>query len=273
MTVTRDREPRWTALLQLLAERGRLTVAEASTELDVSPATVRRDFVSLAEQQLVNRTHGAIVATSVTYSLPARYRSSTGDELRKALADKAARLIPAGSVVGLNGGRTTTAVARALAALHDGTDAAEDVAPVRDGDAQLSVVTNALNIASELALRPAIRCLVLGGVARPGSYELTGDLATTALKRLWLDTLVLGVDGLSARGGATCGHDDEAGVNAAMAGRAARIVAVATGDKVGQTRLAQICPTDRIDILITDDSAPTSELKALRKAGVDIIQL
>ncbi|AKU14978.1 DeoR/GlpR family DNA-binding transcription regulator [Luteipulveratus mongoliensis] len=262
-TTTRDREPRWTALLQLLAERGRLTVTEASQELDVSPATIRRDFVSLAGQQLATRTHGAIVATSVTYSLPARYRSTSGDSSRNALAERVAQLIPSGTVVGLNGGRTTTAVARALA-----SEPEESTDPARPP--RLSVVTNALNIASELALRPSIRCLVLGGVARPGSYEMTGDLPVSALRRLWLDTLVLGVDGLSAAGGATCGHDEEAAVNAAMAARAARIIVVGTGDKVGRTRMAQICPASAVTTLITDAEAPAEELDALRDIDVDV---
>lgn len=265
MTATRDREPRWTSLLQLLAERGRLTVAEASAELDVSSATVRRDFAALAQQQLVSRTHGAIVSTSVNYSLPARYRTTSHDEVREAIAARAAQLVPPGSVVGLNGGRTTTAVARVLGQRTDA--AASPHEPMQ------SVITNALNIASELALRPLIRCLVVGGVARPGSYELTGDLAIAALNRLWLDTLILGVDGFSAARGATCRHDEEAGINAAMTQRAQRIVVVATGDKIGATRLAQICPAEAVAELITDASAPAAEVAALREAGVAVTQL
>ena len=58
MAATHDRAPRWSLLLQLLAERGRLSVAEVCQELGVSEATVRRDFNELAAQQLATRTHG-----------------------------------------------------------------------------------------------------------------------------------------------------------------------------------------------------------------------
>lgn len=266
-TSTRDREPRWTALLELLGRRGRLTVAEASEELGVSPATVRRDFAGLAQQQLVTRTHGAVVATSVAYSLPARYRETSQDAALGTLAERAASLVEPGSVVGINGGRTTTAVARALGASYGAPE------PDPTGPPRLRVVTNAINIASELALRPGIRCLVLGGVARPGSYEMTGDLPAAAVHRLWLDTLVLGVEGFAGYGGATCGQDDEAAINAAMVQRAARVVVVADGDKIGRVRMARICDCEQVSVLVTDRDAPDQQVSALEAAGVEVLRV
>jgi DeoR family transcriptional regulator of aga operon len=60
-------------------------------------------------------------------------------------------------VIGLTGGTTTTEVGRELV------------------DRSLTAVTNALNIASELAIRPNIKLVVTGGTARPESYELDGE--------------------------------------------------------------------------------------------------
>jgi DNA-binding transcriptional MocR family regulator len=85
-TDPRDRGERWSALLGLLAEHGRLSVSQVSAELDVSEATVRRDFGELAAQQLVTRTHGGVVATSVTYELPARYKSALADDNKQRIA-------------------------------------------------------------------------------------------------------------------------------------------------------------------------------------------
>ena len=70
-----DRSQRWRRLLDVLADRGRLSVTEGAALLGVSEATVRRDFTSLASQQLVTRTHGGVVATSVAYDLPAQVPS------------------------------------------------------------------------------------------------------------------------------------------------------------------------------------------------------
>ena len=69
---SKDRGQRWSALLGLLAEHGHLSVSQVCAHLDVSEATVRRDFGELATQQLVTRTHGGVVATSLSYELPAR---------------------------------------------------------------------------------------------------------------------------------------------------------------------------------------------------------
>ena len=55
---------------------------------------------------------------------------------------------------------------------------------------RLTVVTNALNIASELAVRPNLKLVVTGGVARAESYELVGPLAESALASLNLDLVV-----------------------------------------------------------------------------------
>lgn len=260
-TGERDRAPRWSELLALLAERGRLGVGEAAEALHVSPATVRRDFNDLAAQQLVTRTHGGVVATAVAYDLPARYKSDP-DSPRSRVAAAAAERLPLGGVVGFNGGTTTTAAVRHLLSRPG----------VADGSGgTTTVVTNALNIATELVLRPGVRCVSLGGVARAESYELTGSVAVEVMEQLWLDDLVLGVGGFDARSGATCRHDDEAGVNAAMVRRAARVHVVATGDKVGRTVFARICAAEQVTTLVTDDSAPAAALDDLREVGVEVV--
>ncbi|MCU1645982.1 MAG: HTH-type transcriptional regulator GlpR [Nocardia sp.] len=259
MTAAADRSTRWNRLLELLAESGRLSVEEAAERLAVSPATVRRDFTSLAEQQLATRTHGGIVATSVAYDLPARYRH--GDEAKQRIAEHAAGLINTHAVVGLNGGTTTTAVARALAGRPDLATATDE---------RLTIVTNALNIASELVLRPYLRTICLGGMARRESYELHGPLAERSLAELRLDTLVLGVNAISVDGGAQCTHLDESGVNAEMVRRAQHVIAVATSDKLQRTALARICPIDRIHVLVTDSDADPETVAGLRAAGVRV---
>jgi len=257
-----DRGARWSTLLGLLAEHGRLSVSEVVERLGVSEATVRRDFGDLAAQQLVTRTHGGIVATAVAYDLPARYKQAGADSAKEEIAAYAADLPAEGSVVGFNGGTTTSAVARRLAARSD--LAMSTTRPA------ITVVTNALNIATEMVLRPFIRCVSLGGVARPESYELAGPLASMVLAELWLDTLVLGVDAVSASAGATCHHEGEAGVNSLMVQRADRVVVVATGSKLGARSFARICPANQIDLVVTDDSADPSAIADLRTAGVAV---
>ena len=258
-----DRSQRWTLLLDLLADQGRLSVAEAALRLRVSEATVRRDFTALADQQLVSRTHGGVVASSVAYDLPARYRARGLPGVTDRIAAAAADLLEAGTVIGFNGGTTTTATARRLALRSD-----LEGSPSRPA---VTVVTNALNIATELVLRPHIRTVTLGGVVRPRSYEQTGDLARLVLDQLWLDVVVIGVEGFDVVAGATCHDDSEAGVNAAMVAHSRRVVLVAAAEKLGRRSFARICAVDEVDVLVTDVGAGADLVAALREAGVEVL--
>jgi DeoR family transcriptional regulator of aga operon len=254
------RSSRLTALLDLLAEEGRLSVGHAAQVLDVSEATVRRDFNSLAEQQLVTRTHGGVVAASLAYGLPVRYRGN--DDAKERIADTAAALVRPGEVVGFNGGTTTSATARRVAARADLAQTGTDPG--------LTVVTNALNIATEMVLRPHIRTVSLGGIARPNSYELVGPLATLVLRELWLDHLFLGVDGFTSEGGASCFQEGEAAVSSTMVERATRVTVVAGGEKLGRRTFSRICDSASVSSLVTDSSADERELARIRALGVEV---
>lgn len=258
----RDRAKRLQTLLDMLADRGRLSVVDAATSLGVSEATVRRDFTALADQQLATRTHGGVVASSVAYELPVRYRESDHDSAKERIASAACDLVKQGMVVAFNGGTTTSATARRLAARADLSQSSQQPA--------VTVVTNALNIATEMVLRPYIRTVIVGGVALPQSYEVTGPLATLVLQELWLDMLVLGVDGFSPDSGASCHDDGEAGVNAMMVRRARQVVVVAGSEKLGRRSFARICDAEAVHVLVTDNDADAAVIDELRAAGTTV---
>lgn len=258
-----DRSWRLRQLLDRLAGDGRLSVTEAAALLGVSEATVRRDFATLANQQLVTRTHGGVVATSVAYNLPVRYRGSGDDSTKERIAAAAADLVQPGQVVGFNGGTTTSATARRLAARADLADSSARPA--------LTVVTNALNIATEMVLRPHVRTVSLGGVARPQSYELVGPLAHAVLHELWLDQLMLGVDGFTAESGASCFHEGEASINTLMVEQATEVTVVAAAEKLGRRSFARICGVDAVRTLVTDTSADPVMVESLRAKGLQVI--
>lgn len=248
-----SRYRRWNDLLELLATAGQLQVEEAAAALNVSPATVRRDFDELAAQQMLTRIRGGAVAQGLNYDLPLRYKSERHPSEKQRIGALAASMVLAGQAVGLNGGTTTTEVARALVE--------------RTG---LTIVTNALNIASDLALRPNLRLIVTGGWARSESYELVGPLAEASLLGMNLDMAIVGVDGITAEGGLTTYDEVEAHTNRALIDRARRVVVVADGSKVGRLAFASICPIAAMGELITDASADPAELARLREAGATI---
>jgi DeoR family transcriptional regulator of aga operon len=259
--VTRYR--RWNELLELLAAAGQLQVEEAAKALGVSEATVRRDLDELATQQMLTRIRGGAVAQGVTYDLPLRYKSERHPSEKQRIAAVAAGLVRPGQIAGLNGGTTTTEVARALATRSDLNG---QVPPPG-----LTVVTNALNIATELAVRQHIKIVTTGGVARPQSYELTGPLATGVLEQVTLDVAILGVDGIDAAAGATAHHEGEASINRLMARQAAKVVIAADSSKVGRRAFARICTAGEIDVLVTDAGIAAEDTARLEDAGVDVV--
>ncbi|GGK82364.1 DeoR/GlpR family DNA-binding transcription regulator [Mangrovihabitans endophyticus] len=258
-----DRYARWNALLELLTDSGRVSVEDAARRLDVSQATIRRDFDQLAQQQMITRTRGGAVASGVSYDLPLRYKTAKHSAEKQRIGEAAARLVSPGTVVGLNGGTTMTEVARALAVRPDLNASGEG--------AQLTVVTNALNIANELLVRSRMKIVVAGGVVRPQSFELVGPLGGALLKEVTLDTVLLGVDALDVELGAAAHHEGEAAMNSLMVARAKRVVVIADSSKLGGHAFARICPIGKIEVLVTDSGAAPGEVTALREAGVQVI--
>jgi DeoR family transcriptional regulator of aga operon len=258
-----SRYRRWNQLLELLAAEGQLQVEEAAQQLGVSTATIRRDFDELADQQMLARIRGGAVAQGVTYDLPLRYKSERYPSEKRRIAEVAAALVQPGQVVGLNGGTTTTEVARALATRSDLSSTATTPG--------LTVVTNALNIATELAVRQHIKIVVSGGVARTQSYELTGPLATGVLERVTIELAILGVDGIDPVAGATAQHEGEASINHLMARQADRVVVVADSSKVGRRAFARICAPGEIDVLVTDTGLSDTDKARFADAGVQVM--
>jgi DeoR family transcriptional regulator of aga operon len=244
---------RLATILERLAENGGVGVTELARELATSPATVRRDLRLLEQQRLLSRTHGGAVAHGVLYELPLRYRVARHGEEKLRIARAAAESVHEGMAVGLTGGTTTNEVARALSEMR-----------------RLTIVTNSLSIAAELAVRPNLRLVVTGGVARPESYELIGPLAEATLSGFNLDLAIVGVDGISAAAGLTTHHETEASTNRALIARADRSIVVADSSKIGHAAFARIVGADAVEELITDVNADAGELARLGEAGVTV---
>lgn len=249
------RADRVSAILERVAGHGSVDARHLADEFQVSPATIRRDLRVLADQRLLARTHGGAVAVDVAYELPIRYRVGQHREEKALVARTVAALLPEGPLtLGLTGGTTTHLLARLLTERVD-----------------LTVVTNALNIAVELALRPRLKLIMTGGVSRARSYELVGPIADQALAGLNMAVAVVGVGGVSARGGLTTHDEIEANTSAVMIRRAGRVIVVADGSKVGKVCLAGICAITDVAMLVTDASADPAGIDAIRLAGTEVV--
>jgi DeoR family transcriptional regulator of aga operon len=258
-----NRAERLNAVLNLLAETGQLEVEDIITKLDVSAATARRDLDTLASQQLLTRTRGGAIAQSVAYDLPIRYKREQHAPQKQQIAHAASALVRRGAVVGLCGGTTSTAIATVLGARADIMEASPH--------ANLTVVTNAINIAAQLAMRPQIKTVVTGGVLHSHSYELVGAYSDVVLEKITMDIAFIGVNGIDPVVGATVYDEREAAVNTLMAKRAARAVIVADSSKIGRNAFATIGDSRLFGTLITDARITPEQIAAFADNGIEVI--
>ncbi|MFD8308781.1 DeoR/GlpR family DNA-binding transcription regulator [Streptomyces sp. NPDC059690] len=248
------RSDRVTAILERLADGGAVNVAGVAHDLGVSVATIRRDLTLLDDQNLVIRTRGGAVGRAEAYELPVRYRDSRSRAAKQSIARMAmCCMTSCRQVVAINGGTTAGEVARLLA--------------TRTG---LTVVTNALNIASLMVNQPRVKLIVTGGVARPNSYELVGPVAERTLGRMNIDTAFIGIDGINATTGLSTHDPVEAQINALMISRARRVVVVADGSKIGRSLLAPVAGLLAVTELVTDTTADVDEVAAIAARGVKV---
>lgn len=259
MTARHSRSDRVGIILDRVGAGHPLRTTELAHELGVSTATLRRDLQLLEELRLLARVHGGVPsglpARAGVDEMPVRFRAARNRVQKRAVARAAAELLAKGPItVGLTGGTTTGEVARLLARRVD-----------------VTVVTNALDIAVLLGRRPRVRVIVTGGVIRPLSGELVGPLVTRTLAPFQLDAAVIGVDGLDAAVGLSTHDHLEAHANAAMIDAAAQVVVVADGSKIGRVLAAGIAPVTSVHRVVTDRTADPAAVAKLRAAGVRVL--
>lgn len=248
-------EERRRAILDIINHEGRVLVQSLAPKFGASQVTIRKDLEILHSQGLVYRTHGGAlpVRSGALLDPSLREKEKLHRKEKQKIGAAAARLVKEGESVVLDSGTTTTGVARALRDFR-----------------RLTVITNAVNIAADLA-GTDVEVILTGGILRENSFSLVGPLAEDTLRHLSADILFLGVDGFDVHFGLTTPNMLEAKVNRVMVEIARRTVAVCDSSKFGRRSLALIAPPSAVQQTITDRRIPKSDLHGLEEAGIDVI--
>lgn len=241
-------------ILQLISRHNALEVTQLSEALQISPSTIRRELTAMEQNGLLVRKHGqAQLPSPIRYELPFEERAARQVEAKRKIAAKAKSLVKPGQVVGLSGGTTSTEVARQLRAM-----------------AEVTIVTNAVNIALELKA-PGKRVMVTGGILNQDSYDLVGDLAVQSLQNVHLDLAFQGVSGIEVNFGFTVADEPDAVFARALQAASDRLIIVADHSKINKVRFARFCPLAEVDLLITDDGLTGEQRAALEEAGLAVL--
>jgi DeoR family transcriptional regulator of aga operon len=250
-----SQEERRQHVLRLLETRDSVHVAELAEAFSVSEVTIRSDLAALARQGLVARVRGGVRAlqegqSEVGFDLRLRLEV----ERKRAIGRAAAALVDEGEAVALDASTTAYYLALELR-----------------GKRELVVVTNGLLVATALADSPGISVLVTGGMLRLSAMSLVGDLGTDVLRATRINKGFLGARGLSLERGLMDLNPDEVRIKQEMADACEQVYGIFDGTKWHRSALLTFVPVDQLAGIITDSSAPASDVDAWRGAGVEVV--
>lgn len=223
-------------ILELLKEDGSAKVIKLAKIFKVSEVTVRQDLEKLEKEGLITREHGGAFLNSVedhvkSFSL----MNQENLDKKQRIGKKAAEFVESGDTIILDSGSTTTEIAKHLA-----------------GRKQLTVITNALNIALLLGAEPGIDVIMTGGEFKPPTLSLTGQKAADFFEDIHVDKLFLATAGISLRSGLTYPSLSDIVVKKAMIDAAEIVYLVADSSKIGKNAFASLGALSLIDYIITD---------------------
>ncbi|MBT2291149.1 DeoR/GlpR transcriptional regulator [Paenibacillus albidus] len=243
-------------LLELIKAHGKISIQDITGATGCSEATARRDLDALEKSGQIIRTIGGAIyegALKQSSELPFADKRFFEREGKEQIAAAAADLVQEGDVIGLTGGTTTFFIARALK-LHR----------------NITVVTNAVNIAYELAEAEGVQVVMIGGVMRAKSYELSGPLAESVIEKINVTKMFLGVDGVSVQHGFTMHSELEARIAQLMIERANEVYAVFDHSKLEKSALFTIIPLQQATGIITNKPPEDWFRQACRERQVAI---
>jgi DeoR family transcriptional regulator of aga operon len=243
-------------ILEILSLQGRLTVEELVEKLNVTAVTVRADLNGLAKSGLLVRSRGgALKQEEPAPEYPFSIREHLHAPEKRRIAKAAVELIRPGQTILLDSGSTTMEIARQIRTAK--------INP-------LTVITNSLQIATELAGLPHISIVLPGGILRPNSYSMIGPNAERTLRELSADQAFLGVDGLDPAYGLSTTDMLGSQLDALMIQISHEVTIVADASKIGRRGLSVIAKTNAIHRLITDRGVDRQLIEKIKSQGIAV---
>jgi DeoR family fructose operon transcriptional repressor len=246
-------EQRRKHVLDMLKDRGFMSLVDLARELRVSESTVRRDLEHWDHHGMVKRIHGGAMFTGDSPALPtleARVLRQVPE--KRKIARAAATRVRDGDAILLDGGTTTLEVARLLAGR-----------PVQ-------IVTNSLPIANLLSDIPETDLVVLGGYVYPMTGVALGPLTISTLEAVHVQQTIMSVAGITAKG-LFNGNPLLVETQRQMMRCADEVVVVADHTKIGRQALAFLCELATIDTLIVDADLSAEQRELIEDASPRLI--
>lgn len=250
-------EERQQAIVNVISQRGRMSVNDLSQQFEVTTETVRRDLSTLEQMRLVRRVHGGAVASDAITMLETALgeRDESRAEQKDRIAAAAAAQVPPGdATVLLDAGSTTGRLADQLPA-----------------DGRLTVFTNSVVAAQRMAAKPGLEVHLLPGRVRRTTMAAVGTETVAALDLLRVDVAFLGTNGISIGHGLSTPDETEAAAKRAIVASAHRVVVLADSSKIGLERTVRFAGLGQVDVLITDAAISEADLAGFEALDIEVV--
>lgn len=255
MTQKSTSQERQNAIRLMMEADIMFSVSGLAKKFSVSEMTIHRDLNKLQEQGHITRTHGGVLpAERMEFEFDFTARRSANRKAKEAIAKRVVELISPGDKIILDTGTTTLELAFLLKDFED-----------------LTVITPSLAVASVLQFSQGIQTIILGGIIRKGSPDLTGVIAEKVLDMFMVDMAFQGADGISLNGELFNTDMRIAKVDQKIRCRAKKTYILSDSSKIGRTDLASNGMLSEAEALITDSKITKEQLSELEKTGTKII--
>ncbi len=242
-------------IFELIQEDGSAKVINLAKIFKVTEVTIRQDLEKLEKDGLVIKEHGGAFLKDIkdqVQSFSLGHKENI--DKKELIAKKCIEFIENGDSIILDSGSTTTEIAKHL-----------------KGFKQLTVITNALNIAMMLGAEPGIELIVTGGEFKPPTLSLTGQKAADSFKGLNVQKLFLATAGISLKAGLTYPSISDLVVKKAMIEAADTTYLVADSTKIGKSAFASLGALSLIDYIITDNGIEEKHKEIFRNNEIELI--
>lgn len=247
---------RRSSILQLLKQNSNISVNELSKKFNVSEVTIRKDLNLLKERNLLVRTRGGAIlheAPKDDNDMSIRFKKLANYREKQAIGRMAASLIEEGDTIIIDSGTTALQVACNLHKFNN-----------------LTILTNAINVAQEVLSYKRFNVILLGGNIRNSSESVVGALAESNLKMFYCDKLFMGVDSFSVENGLSTPSVEEANINQIMISRSSKVIAVFDSSKINKRALAFITNTENIHTVVTDEGMDKTTRSQLKSKNIEL---
>lgn len=242
-------------ILKAIQDNRQATVAELSRLFNVSEVTIRRDLRELANQGVLYRAHGGAIALSPSVAEPpVVQRMGHTEQCKVSISQAASALVSDGDSVFIGSGSTTAYVARHLVSRKN-----------------LTVVTNTLTVATELASAAGVTVVVTGGMMRASELSLIGHITEQALREVRVDKIIMGIPAISLEHGLTNDYLPEVMTDRTIIEMAPELILVADHTKFGKVASAFVAPLTRVTCLVTDSETDSEMLSHIEDMGIQVI--